>query len=123
MTSVFVSNVKNKGRGVLSRRKIKKGEIIEINEVLVLPRDQYKHLEKIDLVNYCFDWGSGRVALAMGPISFLNHSYLPNAYYEPADKKTKIRIVAIKNIKKGEEITVNYGGDPQSNKELWFDVK
>ena len=41
------------------------------------------------------------------PARFINHSCNPNC--EPINNKGKIWILAIKNIKKGEEITYNYG--------------
>ncbi|MFH1253066.1 MAG: SET domain-containing protein-lysine N-methyltransferase [Candidatus Uhrbacteria bacterium] len=57
--------------------------------------------------------------------SFYNHSYQPNATYKKDIKNQIIKFVAIKNIKKGEEITVNYNyGNPNNNKPLWIkDIK
>lgn len=42
--------------------------------------------------------------------SLINHSYQPNAYLKWKDKKWYV--VASRNIKKGEEITLNYNNTP-----------
>lgn len=44
------------------------------------------------------------------PSKYINHSCDPNCEYQSEDDK-KIWVVAIKDIKKGEELTVNYGYD------------
>jgi len=37
------------------------------------------------------------------------------------DRKT-IQIKAVRNIKAGEELTINYNGDWNNQKEIWFEV-
>ena len=56
----------------------------------------------------------------MGYISIYNHSYSPNAQLEQMLDELMMEIVAIKDIEPGEQITVNYNGDPANQDSLWF---
>ena len=52
--------------------------------------------------------------------SLYNHSYEPNAKYVRRVSKRVVEFVAIKDIKKGQEITVNYNfGDPDDKSKPW----
>ena len=110
-------------RGVFSSQAIPKGSIIEICSVIEIPGDEMEHLKKTVLYNYYFDWNeeeeSGAIALGYG--SLYNHAYQPNTEYI-LDYETKtIEFHAIKDIEAGEEITINYNGDPEDQDKVWFD--
>ena len=63
------------------------------------------------------------MAIALGFGSIYNHSYEPNATYKIKPKEKIIEFVAIKNIEKNNEITVNYNfGNPKDKTPLWFEV-
>jgi hypothetical protein len=62
--SIEVRRIEDKGRGVLARRLIRKGELIERVPMLVLPDDECEHGPVLS--TYCFAWGRGTVALALG---------------------------------------------------------
>ncbi len=119
------STVTNAGRGVFAGQSMKKGEVIEKCPVLVLPRKDYPITKKTILRNYFFMWGKTTAAICFGYGSLYNHSYKPNATYRKLIKEKVIEFVAIKNIEKDEEITVNYNyGDPGDKKTLWIkDIK
>jgi SET domain-containing protein len=120
--AVEVRQVKGKGRGVFARRTIPEGEVIETCPVLVLPAEQVgDDPARHALAAYTFEWGRGTVALALGYGSLYNHSYQPNAQYQDIGGRTK-RFVAMRDIAAGEEITVNYNGDPGNRSLVWFDV-
>jgi len=120
--AVMVRNIKGKGRGVFARRPIEKGEIIERVPVIVLPVEQVgDDPGRHDLAAYVFEWGRRTVALALGYGSLYNHSYEPNARYENLGVRTKL-FVALREIAAGEEITVNYNGDPGDRSSVWFEV-
>ncbi|KZE67148.1 SET domain-containing protein-lysine N-methyltransferase [Fictibacillus phosphorivorans] len=112
------------GRGIFATRSIKKGELIHEAPVIVCPDDQYKKLKKTALRDYYFNWGKNydHVAVALGYGSLFNHSYKPNAKFDNNLKQETVDFYAIKNIKAGEEIFVNYNGDPDDKAPLWFDV-
>jgi uncharacterized protein len=112
------------GRGIFASRTIQKGELIHQAPVIVCPGDQYKKLKKTVLRNYYFNWGENydHVAIALGYGSLFNHSYSPNAMFENNLKEETVDFIALKRIKAGEEIFVNYNGDPDDKGPLWFDV-
>jgi uncharacterized protein len=117
--AIEVKRSKGKGRGVFARRRIRKGEIIERVPVIVLPAEESESGPVLS--NYCFAWGKGTVALALGYGSLYNHSYRPNARYDDVGPRTK-EFTALRDIEPGEEITVNYNGKPRSRASVWFEV-
>src|SRR3954454_11449871 len=117
--SIEVKRIKGKGRGVFARRLIRRGESIEKVPMLVLPVEQSEGGSVVS--DYCFAWGRGTVALALGYGSLYNHSYRPNARYDDVGPQTK-EFTALRDIRPGEEITVNYNGEPRSRKSVWFEV-
>ncbi len=120
--AVEVKPVEGKGRGVFARRPIRKGEVIERAPLLILTAEEYAGgVDRSLLAGYVFAWGDGQFALALGYGSLYNHSYKPNAVYEDEEPQTK-SFVALRNIKEGEEVTVNYNGSPTSRVRMWFDV-
>lgn len=132
--NIYIKKTKNKGRGIFAGEFIKKGDLIESAPVIVLPADDSLFTEesKSVLDNYLFSWnpkhlkeekGNGFGALALGYGSIYNHSYKPNAEYSQRLSKKTIDFIAIKDIEKDEEITVNYNKYPDSTAELWFNVK
>ncbi len=121
-TAIEVKRIKKKGRGVFARRAISEGEVIEQVPVLVLDRSDIEDDDSwTGLAGYCFEWGRGKVALALGYGSLYNHSYHPNALYEDSGRQTKI-YRAIQDIEAGEEITINYNGEPQNSAPVGFEV-
>ena len=120
--AIEVKRVRGKGRGVFARRSIAEGEVIESCPVLVVPAEEVRNgAAWTRLGEYRFDWGRGTVALALGYGSLYNHSYEPNAHYEDIGGRTKL-FVALRDIQRGEEITVNYNGEPEDRSPVWFDV-
>ncbi|MEX2683007.1 MAG: SET domain-containing protein [Candidatus Sigynarchaeota archaeon] len=118
-----------KGRGAFATRDIKAGEILDVAHVVIITAKEFEYIEKTVLNNYTFDWGDPddpsvkTLAIAMSPCEFCNHSYAPNACYKNDYVHKAIIFTAIKDIKKGEEITVNYNGKPDDMSPLWFPVK
>src|SRR3982751_6561045 len=101
--AIEVKRVKGKGRGVFARRLIRKGEVIERVPMLVLPNEESESGPVLS--HYCFAWGKGTVALALGYGSLYNHSYRPNARYDDAGRRIKV-FRALRDIAAGEEVTV-----------------
>jgi SET domain-containing protein len=121
-TAIEVRAVRGKGRGVFARRPIGAGEVIERVPVLLVDAQDLRDRDGwIGLASYCFLWDTGRYALALGYGSLYNHSYLPNARYDDAGRMTKV-FTALRDIAAGEEITVNYNGDPDDRAPVGFTV-
>ena len=115
---VEVKRVRGKGRGVFARCDIPEGTEIERVPVLVLPVDE---VHGTRLATHCFLWGTGTVALPLGYGALYNHSYSPNAEYRDLAPQMK-RYVALRDIGRGEEITINYNGSPEDRAGVPFPV-
>ncbi|MGE1198566.1 SET domain-containing protein [Priestia megaterium] len=124
MTSIYVKDTQKYGRGIYALRDIKKGELIEVSPIILSPQKDWEHLEKTVLSHYCFQWGINftDTAIALGYGSLFNHSYTPNAIYYYDEDNLSIEFYAETDIKKDEEITVNYNGDPKDKSPLWFEI-
>ncbi|TCN02895.1 hypothetical protein EV581_1301, partial [Bacillus sp. BK006] len=87
-------------------------------------KEELEYLEKTTLSYYYFRWGedSSEGAIALGYGSLFNHSYSPNCVYYYNEEGLTIEFYAITNIKKGDEIKINYNGDPYDYSPLWFDI-
>ena len=114
--------VEGRGRGMFAARKFLKGELIERAPIVAIDEKKWPNAAKTILSDYAFDWGENdeHAAIALGYISIYNHSYSPNAQLEQMLDELMMEIIAIKDIQPGEEITINYNGDPESQDELWF---
>ena len=117
------SAIAKAGRGVFAAKAIKSGGIIETCPVIDLPDKDRQQLKDSELYNYYFLWGKeqNHAAIALGFGSLYNHSYDPNATYVKRIDEGLIDFIALKPIKKDEEITVNYNfGNPNDQSPLWI---
>ena len=116
---VEIRYTKGKGRGVFARSDIRRGTVIERVPVVVVT---WSDIDSSELADYAFAWTETKAAIALGYGSLYNHSFKPNARYDDVGRQTKV-YTAIKNIKAGEEITINYNGDPKDRtNELGFNI-
>ncbi len=111
-----------KGLGVFAEENIKKGELIEKAPLLLMSMKEFDHIKKTKLYYYFFEYTNNHFAIALGYGSLYNHSYAPNARYLYNFKQKHLKITAIKNIKKGEEIVFNYNYYPDDKTPLedWY---
>ncbi|MBC5796901.1 SET domain-containing protein-lysine N-methyltransferase [Sphaerospermopsis sp. LEGE 00249] len=119
---LVVRDTEIKGRGVFAQRDFELGEIIDIANVIVIPKQQVKLITHTVLCNYYFDWHGESGAIALGYASLFNHSYQPNALYVKKFDQQVIEIIAYKYIREGQEITINYNGQVDDLTPIWFDV-
>ncbi|MDX2133858.1 MAG: SET domain-containing protein [Saprospiraceae bacterium] len=120
---IFVGPSDRHGKGVFAGRDISAGEVIEICPLILFPKAQLQHVRQTVLDDYYFDWGDDGewFAFALGYGSVYNHDYDPNAEYEMDFAYQTIDFYAIKDINAGEEITVNYNGEPGNRSKVWFE--
>lgn len=113
----------NRGRGVFTKADIKAGVIIEISPVIVLSAKERKIVEQTLLFDYIFEWGENKkkACVALGYVSLYNHNYEANCEYEMNFTKKIMTITTVRNIKKGEELFVNYNAYPNDKTKVWFD--
>ena len=119
---VRVVQVEGKGRGVVAMQPLSRGDVLERAHVVVVPVEQARQLDATVLAHYVYDWPEGRVAVALGHGSLFNHSFRPNARYRRDLEAHVLVFEALTDIAPGEEITVNYNGDPADRTPLWFTV-
>jgi SET domain-containing protein len=102
--AIFVGRSSKRGRGVFAREKIEKGTLLH---------------------DYIFEWGDdhAQCCMALGYIPLYNHSYESNCEYEMSFNRHIISIKTVRDIRRGEELTINYNGEWNNAKPVWFDVK
>jgi uncharacterized protein len=99
-------------RGVVADEIIQSGESIEACPVILVPSEELIHIELTYLDNYIYAWNQETDCLVLGRCGLVNHSYQPNAEYIRDFSNKTMKYIAIKNISPGEEVMVNYNGDP-----------
>ncbi len=121
----FVSS--EKGRGVFATKNIRKGMIFDIAHFVLISNDEYEIIKDTTIGNYLFFWDENKseyqTAIPFTICQFINHSFNPNAKYSYKYTNKAIKFSAIKDIVKGEEITLNYNGVVKDDTPVWFEVK
>ncbi|WP_291912580.1 SET domain-containing protein [Chitinophaga sp. CB10] len=122
---LYVQKSKGKGRGVFTNEDIPAGTRIETSPVLVLDHEDTVLADRTFLHNYIFLWGDdeSESCIALGFCSIYNHDYSPNCKYEMDFEEETMSIITRRDVKKGEELLINYNGEPTSKDPLWFDIK
>lgn len=122
--NIEVRGTSSKGRGVFALRDFKEGEIIESCPVINITPKERKRIQGTIFNYYIYPWRSTRSgSLVLGYGSIYNHSFSPNADWKQNFKTNSMVYRAIRPIKKGEEITVNYNGEPDDHTPIdWFEV-
>jgi SET domain-containing protein len=117
---LFVDEVPGKGKGVFTREAIPADTVIEVSPVIVMPASDRPHLDKTLLHDYIFEWQDG-CCMALGLIPMYNHSYNSNCEYFMDYEDRTIMVKTVTRIQPGEELTINYNGDFDNRKKVWFD--
>lgn len=122
---LFVDSIAEKGRGVFTRERIPANTVVEIAPVISMNKKDREHLDKTLLHDYIFEWGKqkDKCCMALGLVPIYNHSYKSNCEYFMDFEDDTIMIKTVRVIEKGEELTINYNGDWNDGKKVWFDVK
>lgn len=98
--SVYVGDSEIHGKGLFASKKIKEGSLLGVLECERTKEDG-PHVLWVDSGKK-----KGKRYKVTCDFKFINHSPEPNvAYYDD------LTVVALKNIKKGEELTHNYGDE------------
>jgi len=105
-------------RGMIASRDIRAKEVIEACPVVLLPISELSHINNTELQNYYFDWDKKHIAITLGYGSIINHSFKPNAAYRWDYTHHRIVYFALQSIASGEEIFINYNGDPMDTTPL-----
>jgi SET domain-containing protein len=122
---LFVDDTAKMGKGVFTKERIPAGTVIEISPVIVMEKEDRTHLDKTLLHDYIFEWGQQKkqCCMALGLIPMYNHSYKSNCEYFMDFDDDTIMVKTVRDIEKGAELTINYNGDWNDAKKVWFDAK
>lgn len=120
--SIYVAASSEKGRGVFASNDLKKNTVIEIAPVIVLSKLDRGFIDQTLLHDYIFEWGDQRnqCCMALGYVPLYNHSSRSNCEYEMNYKMQTITVKTVRAIKAGEELFINYNGDWNNAKPVWF---
>lgn len=124
LTSLIIDRTEAKGRAVFCREDIPALTIIEVAPVIVMKKEDRVMLDKTLLHDYIFEWGQKKdqCCMALGYVPIYNHSYRSNCEYEMDYDKATITVRSVRFIAEGEELTINYNGNWNDSKKVWFDV-
>ena len=103
------------GRGVFATRAFAKGDAVEYCPTLELPGDEVVG----QLGDYVFgsDEDEDEVLLLLGYGMLYNHSYEANCEYVQEEPRV-ITFVTIRPVEPGEELTIDYGEEWWSTRNL-----
>jgi hypothetical protein len=119
--SVLVDRSPVHGAGVFATRAYAVDAVIERCPLLIVPPEQAPAISSSVFGDYVYEWEGG-YALALGFGSLYNHAPISNARYEMDYDTEEIHIVAERPILRGEEIFINYNGDPNNPDPVWFEL-
>lgn len=119
---LYIDSTEQKGRGVFTNEPIAAQVIIEIAPVIVMEQKDWLLLDQTLLHDYIFEWGGekNQCAMALGWIAVYNHSFQSNCEYFMDFEDENMFIKTVRAIEKGEELFVNYNGDFDNTKPVWF---
>jgi hypothetical protein len=123
LPSLFISGSPGRGRGVFTGEALSKGIVVEVSPVIVMSREERGMLDQTLLHDYIFIWGGNQeqCCLGLGYLSLYNHDYQANCDYEMEFDQALIRITTIREIKQGQELCINYNGNWNDARPVWFD--
>jgi len=120
-----IGETSNKGRGIFAKKALKANQVLETAPVIVMSAADRKLLDQTLLHDYIFEWqpdGAEMCCMALGWIPLYNHSYESNCeYFMNYDDQTMF-VQTVRDIKAGEELTINYNGTWDDKAKIWFDA-
>lgn len=122
---LYIAQTDHMGRGVFTSENIEAGTVVEVSPVIIMNSEERKLLDQTLLHDYIFEWGNDkkRCCMALGNVPVYNHSYESNCEYEMDYEREEIIIRTVRAIQAGDELFINYNGEWNDPKPLWFDAK
>ena len=121
---LIIAETPGRGRGIFTSDDISADTVIEIAPVIVMSREDRVLLDQTLLHDYIFEWGEqkDKCAMALGYVPLYNHANNSNCEYGMNYEDETITITTKRNIAAGEELFINYNGDWDDKREVWFEV-
>jgi uncharacterized protein len=117
-----VQLIEGMGRSIIAERDIKRGEVITNCELLVLSPEDTVKVNETDLQWYTFTFNKDtkQDCLVMGDGEIFNHDDNANTLYGLIDWNGRklMRFQACRDIKKGEQLFIDYNADVDSAKNV-----
>lgn len=125
LPGIYIAPSGGKGRGVYTSARIPARTLIEVAPVIVMSGADRVLLDQTLLHDYIFEWGEStdECCMALGYVPLYNHSYRSNCEYEMDFRQSLIKIKTVRPVEAAEELVINYNGDWNNGKPLWFDAK
>jgi hypothetical protein len=101
------------GRGMFSTRKLGRGTVLDRGYTVALDEVPGEQSEVVD--RYAFDYDGKRRCIILGMASLCNHKLDANAEIEIDENRGTYRLISLREIKRGEEIFIDYGEDYWQN--------
>ena len=114
---------KGRDRGVAATRAFRRGEVIERAPVIVVARSLLQPLRGSVLDDYWFWWDEEHNACALGWAALYNHACPANTAFRLERAARVIVFEAAADIEAGEEVTINYHGEPDDPRPVWFEAR
>ena len=124
LPELFIASTHKMGKGVFTSENLEAGTVVEISPVIVMSDVDRKLLDQTRLHDYIFEWGENirQCCMALGYIPMYNHSYKSNCEYDMDYDEEIMTIKTVRFIKSGEELFINYNGDWNNSRPLWFEA-
>ena len=124
LPALFISSTHQMGKGVFTSENLEAGTVVEISPVIVMSDEDRKLIDQTILHDYIFEWGEDvrQCCMALGYIPMYNHSYKSNCEYDMDYDEEIMTIKTVRFIKAGEELFINYNGDWNNSKPVWFET-
>ena len=121
---LFIDDTAARGRGVFSSENIDAGVLIEVSPVIVMSAEERRLLDQTLLHDYIFEWGPDQqqCCMALGWVPLYNHSSSANCEYEMDFDHALMGIRTTRAIAAGEELFINYNGEWNDTKPVWFET-
>jgi uncharacterized protein len=122
---LYIKDSTGKGRGIYTDGPLEADIVVEEAPVIVMSAVDRKLLDQTLLHDYIFEWqpdGANMCCMALGWVPVFNHSYASNCEYFMNYEDRTMSIRTVRAIADGEELTINYNGDWNDERPVWFDV-
>lgn len=122
---LYIAQTDQMGRGVFTAEAIDAGTVVEVSPVIIMSSEERKLLDQTLLHDYIFEWGDDKnhCCMALGNVPIYNHSYESNCEYEMDYEREEVIIRTVRSVQASEELFINYNGEWNDSKPLWFDAK
>lgn len=120
--ALYVAPSPQRGAGVFTTENLEAGWIIIEAPVVVMSASEKALINQTALYHYIFDWENEQCAMALGLIPILNHQLPSNCEYFQDYENNMMYVKTVRAISAGEELFINYNGDFDNPKPLWFET-